>query len=125
VEFEVDYQYEEYRRIVMAWIRAEGRSPGPVWRVLIGLMSRAVFAYKRRKVGTCRFRIDAAGIVRHCRVGELRVPWSEVKSLRRFSDFYIVDLQRGAMPLPGRVLDAAQREALEAFAAEKLREVPP
>lgn len=120
VEFEVAYRSDEYRDIVFAVIRDEGKHPGPVWRWLIGAMARMVFAYKTRKVGTCRFRIDERGITRECKLGPMSIAWGEVKSVRRFTGFYIVDLMRGGLPLPMRCLDAAGRATLESLAGARL-----
>jgi hypothetical protein len=83
-----------------------------LWVVLVGT---PVFYMKKRRMPVCAFHIDAAGIARTTRDGELVRRWDEVKAVRRYRQGYLVIMADGAMPIPLRCLTAAQQERLRAF----------
>jgi hypothetical protein len=83
-----------------------------LWVVLVGT---PMFYMKKRRMPVCAFHIDAAGIARATRDGELVRRWDEVKAVRRYRRGYLVIMADGAMPIPLRCLTAAQQERLRAF----------
>lgn len=74
-----------------------------------------IFWYKIRKVGRCTFVIDEDGVERTSKLGVGRTPWSDVVTVHRLSQAYLVEKSKGALPLPYRCLDAGQTLALENF----------
>ena len=125
VRFEVRYGLGEYLAVVQERARLEleqrelARNGRPLTtlprfaRVLIGCVATPLFAWKKWRMPLCRFVIDDAGIVRRTRHGVLRASWTEVVAVRRFGTATLVEFARGALPLPHRCLDAAQRAALD------------
>ena len=69
----------------------------------------AVFLFKKHKVGRCRFVIDTSGISRTCKAGEITIPWAEVQAIHTLSQAYMVELDKGAMPLPFRCFESQCR----------------
>ena len=86
-------------------------------RLAIALVGTLAFAYKTRKVGPCIFRIDVESIRRDSRLGELVVPWADIRRVHRFSGAYLFLKEVGAMPLPYRCLTPPQRAELETLLA--------
>ena len=87
-------------------------------RLAIVAIGTAAFAYKKRRVGACEFTFDRSGLVRHCRMGALEVPWRHVARVFRLSGAYLFAKADGAMPVPYRCLSARQRAELEALLRE-------
>jgi hypothetical protein len=91
--------------------------PSGKWldRIAIVLLGTPAFLYKRSSVGTCVFRIDAERVERRSKAGTLAKPWSSVTVVHCLSEAYLVEFERGAMPLPYRCFSPEQRAAFEAF----------
>ncbi len=87
----------------------------------VALLATPVFYMKKRRMPLCVFEIDAAGIVRPTRSGQLVRRWDEVEAVRRCRQGYLVIVESGAMPIPLRCLTATQQERFRAFALERGR----
>ena len=120
IEFDVTYDAAEYRGIALDYVRSEGHRPGWFGRAFLYACATLSFACKSRRVGSCSFRVDEAGLRRRSRVGEMTIGWDRVKRVRRLSSCYLVELRKGGLPIPYRCLDAAARAAFERFAASVL-----
>ena len=95
---------------------ATGWWNSPRWELLLTwLIVPPVFIYKTIRVGPCRFLFDAAGLVRHSRMGEMRLRWSEVAAVHRLRDGYLIELDEGAMPIAYRCFPPGGRAAFEAI----------
>lgn len=86
-------------------------------------VAAVLFLYKSARVGQCHFRIDVESIRRRSRGGEGAVAWSQVKAVHMYSRGYLIELQRGAMPVPFRVLSAGQHEMFRSLAGERMGEM--
>lgn len=137
ISFEVYYGAEEYvstlleyalvrrRRNMRKKLNAEPEAVRLPWdqRLTLRVLGPVVLRYKMRKHGTCRFRIDETQIERTSKQGTLRIPWHEVVAIHRFSKAYLVEKDRGAVPLPYRCLDAGQATALDEIMRSKGAEI--
>ncbi|QJD99233.1 YcxB family protein [Massilia forsythiae] len=85
----------------------------PFWVVVL---CTPLFAFKRRRMPVCDFRIDGETIERSTRRGVFKRSWSEVRAVRRYPCCYLLVFARGAMPIPLRCLDAGQQERFRAYA---------
>jgi len=126
LEFSVRYRLGEYLRIVRAHMLAKGvlnnlsglrRAVSKAVFVVIGTV---LFLFKSYRVGTCHFTIDAEAVSRRSKTGLLRLPWSEVVAVYQYEVGYLIFKDRGAMPIPFRVLSPNQREGLAALVAPHL-----
>ena len=116
VQFEVTYEFDEYRQFAIE--HGSGRSGKPfgrVGRMLISLVALPVFLFKASKVGRCSFNIGAAEIVRTSNVGELRIFWTDVIAVHRYTPGLLIEKRQGAVPIPYRCLTPPQRASLEAL----------
>jgi hypothetical protein len=129
LRFDVRYRLGEYLAVVREWARLElerhelarsGRALPtlpPVSRALVTLIATPMFAWKKSRMPRCRFAIDDAGIVRRTRREALRASWSEVAAVRRCDTAMLIEFAWGALPLPHRCLDEAQRAAFDRLVA--------
>ena len=126
IEFSVKYRLSEYLRIVQAHVLATaipkdmGRFQRALHLGLLSVVATPVFFYKSWRVGVCSFKIDSAGITRHSKGGTLTVAWSEVVAIHRYDPGYLVAKDKGAMPIPFRVLSPEQLSGLSAWFAPHL-----
>lgn len=129
IRFEVSYQLGEYKSIVSEYIlsrrnkkirqkssstKVASKLPWSI-RLAFVVFVPLIFWYKIRKVGQCAFVIDEDGVERTSKLGVGRTPWSDVVTVHRLSQAYLVEKSKGALPLPYRCLDAGQTLALENF----------
>jgi hypothetical protein len=121
VEFQVTYNAAEYRSFAADKVAQEGHRPGFFGRLFLFAVASLAFAYKSRKVGSCSFRFDANGVRRRSKVGEMTIPWERIVAVTRFSQCYLMELERGGLPVPYRCLDAGQREAFERLVRENTK----
>ena len=115
IRFTVSYRLGEYREVVrdhMSQTVPHVRS-SRLARVFTAVFIPLVFALKKRKVGDCEFVIDDAGVRRRAKDGDVLVEWQSVTAIHRYSSSYLIEKNKGAMPIPYRCLDAAQRDRLE------------
>ena len=114
VQFEVTYEFGEYCQFAIEHGSGRGGRPfGPVGRMLISAVALPAFLFKASKVGRCSFNIGAAGIVRTSNVGELRISWTEVIAVHRYTPGLLIEKREGAVPIPYRCLTPRQRALLE------------
>lgn len=92
-------------------------------RAFINTAGTVAFFVKSRRIGTCSFDIDAHAISRTSRRGVLQVPWVEISQVYKLSAAYLVEKSDGAMPIPFRVFNEAQKAEFEAFVHDKLLSV--
>ena len=134
----VVYRWREYLAVLhefmpvqmRAWERSRGRNPGRglSWRsrlalaVLVPLVGTPAFFLKKRRLPVCHFTIDARGIERAARGGRLYTPWDEVVAVHRLQNAWLVAMRDGAMPLPHRCFDAAQRARFEHLVGPRFRD---
>src|SRR5438094_547387 len=83
----------------------------------VALLLTPVFYVKKRRMPVCEFCIDASGIERTTRQGQVRRRWDEVRAVRRYRRGYLVMFENSGMPIPFRCLTAAQQEGLRALFA--------
>jgi len=122
VEFDVDYRLGEYQAFVLEHYRYKtGKTPGPIARFLVSLFAAPFFFLKKRKLGRCGFTVDTQGIRRRSNHGELSVAWPEVVAVHRYAPGLLVEMDRGAIPIPFRCLSTEQRESCEALLPLRLR----
>jgi hypothetical protein len=121
VEFEVTYNAAEYRSFARDKVAQDGYRPGFFGGLFLFAVASVAFAYKSRKVGSCSFRFDASGLRRRSRVGDMTIPWERIVAVTRFSQCYLVELERGALPVPYRCLDAERRETFERLVRENTK----
>lgn len=124
IEFEVGYRLSEYKAFVRGTIEKRmpelsaqtGRSASSLMhRSTMALLMGAlplVFLYKRLRIGSCHFYIDATQIRRTSKLGEVVVPWSTVQSVFECSPGLLMIAKNGALPVPSRVLTAEQDRQL-------------
>jgi hypothetical protein len=86
-------------------------------RLLLPLVGVPAFLLKKRRMPVCHFAVDAAGIAREAADGRLFVAWRDVVAVHRLRAAWLVDKGDGALPIPRRCLDAAQRSAFELLVA--------
>jgi len=94
--------------------------PGEVrlpWRQrpMLFLAGLAMYFYKTRKVGTCTFTVGEDGLERKSRLGTLSVDWKDVRCVYKLRRAYLVALEKGATPIPYRVLSGEQRNEFESL----------
>lgn len=118
VEFDVSYRLPEYREFVFEHLRHQGKQPGHLGRRFISILASVAFLAKRAKMPLCSFVIDQTGIRRRTAAGELSIPWSRVTEVHHFSPGYLIEKERGAVPIPYRCLSENQRSAIEALVTE-------
>lgn len=87
----------------------------PMGRLWLGVLVAPIFYAKKRRMPVCDFRIDADGIERTTAQGVLARRWDQVRAVRRYRIGYLVEFERGAVPIPFRCLTAAQQERLRAL----------
>jgi hypothetical protein len=65
--------------------------------------------------------VDTATIERHNALGVMSVAWGDVVAVHRFRDAYLLNYQRGGMPIPYRCLTGDTRRRFEALVALRER----
>ena len=126
LEFSVNYSLSEYLSIVQdhfpsALAAYDSRRGKPLKRmpwlakVLLFLVGSIVFYFKKRRMSVCHFTIDGERIQRVTQDGILEIPWTDVVAVHRYTQGYMVQKLKGAVPLPYRCLTETQRMLLEAF----------
>jgi hypothetical protein len=132
IRFSVAYGLGEYLSIVRDHLAFLSRRDRPGlrrrrWRRLAGaacvaLFATPIFYMKKRRMPVCEFRIDADGIERTTRQGQIVRRWDEVRSVRRYRRGYLVMFEKSGMPIPLRCLTAAQQERLRGLVLSRVRE---
>lgn len=84
-------------------------------RLWLGLFATPMFYFKKRRMPVCDFRIDATGIERTTALGVMVRRWDQVRAVRRYRVGYLVEFDKGAVPIPLRCLTMAQQERLRAL----------
>ena len=122
IEFSVVYNFREYRRFALDHLDSmsgtavlNGRKVTPLIRFFVGIGVAVPFIRKKRRMPMCEFRIDNGEIRRTTADGVLRTTWEDVVAIRRYSAGYLIEKQKGAMPIPYRCLNELQRTTLETF----------
>lgn len=116
VRFDVSYQFAEYRIFVLDHLhQLKGRRAGVFGRLLVTLIAAPMFYLKKARMPLCSFTVDASGISRRTRGGELRLPWREVTAVHRYAPGYLIEKSGGAVPIPYRCLTETQRSSVDAF----------
>ena len=132
IRVEVDYHFAEYRTIVGEFMpRALKNRRPPVdgsrpwnkpWaeKLVLAVILRPVFWFKKRRVGRCAFEFTDAGLSRTSKDGKLTRTWKQVAVVHRLSAAYLIELEEGgAMPLPYRVFGPAERAAFDAILSQQ------
>ena len=89
--------------------------PSSKWfeRICIYLIAPPIFLYKVFRVGQCTFSVDTERIERTSKTGPMSIPWKDVAFVQRLTEGYLVELERGGMPLPYRCFPGGARGAFE------------
>lgn len=140
ITLRVVYGLREYLAILreylpeemVSWEQARGKAADgrPSWQVratvamLVPLVGPPVFWRKKRLMPVCRFSIDAHGIERRAGGGRLAFAWDEVRAVHRLRDAYLINKERGGVPLPYRCFDDAQRAAFERLLQSRFPQDP-
>ena len=130
-EFSVRYRLGEYLRFTMEHGFATEQDlyclTGAKRHFVRGCMKAlytAAFLYKSLRVGKCHFRIGPEGIRRRSKGGEGTLAWENVKAIHRYSPVNLIEMQRGALPIPFRVLSSDQMRAFQIFSGAAADPVP-
>lgn len=126
LEFSVSYRLAEYLSfardhaplVTQRVLAAKGKlvqTPSRLQGVALTLICSVAFFFKKRRMPIYRFVITEDGIHRSAASRNLFVPWTEVLEVHRYSQGYLIEMHRGAMPLPFRCLGAQQVSALDAL----------
>ena len=116
VQFDVAYHLREYREFVLEHAcHVKGKPLGFIGQTALSLFAIPVFLLKASKVGPCSFILDVAGIVRTSKHGKMRMPWTEVTAIHRYTPGLLIEKRGGAVPIPYRCLTSSQREAVESL----------
>lgn len=126
IEFSVSYSLSEYLSMVQehypsALAEYYSRRGKPTKRMsrlaklLVVLVASVAFYFKKRRMHVCHFTVDGERIQRVTQDGVLNILWTDVVAVRRYTQGYMVQKFRGAIPLPYRCLTGDQRKLLEVF----------
>jgi len=126
LEFSVNYTLSEYLSIVQdhapsalaAYYSQRGKPLRRVPRLLNFLLIPAasvVFYFKKRRMPICHFTINGERIKRVTQDGVLEIPWTDVVAAHSYTQGYMVQKLKGAVPLPYRCLTKSQKVLFEAF----------
>ena len=128
IVFVVRYERREYLALLAEYAPAAAarkRNPahagtrptslGPGGRLLLTVVGSLVFWWKRLRIGDCHFSVDARGIRRRSRSQEVCIAWTEVLAVRKLRHAWMIELDRGALPIPIRCIPAGQEAALAAL----------
>jgi len=126
VKFSVSYSLGEYLSIVqdhipsvLAAYEAERGKPLTRRPKLLKFfwipVASVGFLLKKRRMPVCHFTIDRERIQRVTRDGTLDIPWTDVIAVHPYTQGYLVEKSKGAVPLPYRCLTTEQADALEVF----------
>jgi hypothetical protein len=63
-----------------------------------------VFYFKKRRMPECHFTINGEQIKRVTQDGVLEIPWTDVVAVHSYTQGYMVQKLKGAVPLPYRCL---------------------
>src|SRR5258708_6839006 len=115
VQFEVSYQFGEYRQFAIEHGGHRAGKPfGVLGRAFLTVVAFPVFLVKASKVGRCTFNIDVAGIVRSSNGRDLTIPWGKVTAVHRCTPGLLIEKSGGALAISDRCFTAPQREPLGA-----------
>lgn len=96
-----------------------GAAEGFVAHWLTNRFLSLMLFYKRLRLGTCRFIVSEDGMTRSSKMGTKSVSWPEVQRVSECSVAYLIELEKGAMPIPFRCMNVEQRESFDALVARK------
>ena len=114
-------RFSEYRVFALENIeRIRHSRPSLAGKMVIYLSAAAIYWVKSLKVRHSEIAIGSDGIRRRSSGGERIFPWSEVKAVHKMTPGYLIELQRGAIPVPYRCIshDAGIRGVLAEWAGE-------
>jgi len=127
VRFEVTYRLREYLDIVRAHTFANvipvdvSRAQRIFYRAMLTAVGTLLFVYKSNRVGTCSFTLDAVGVTRRSKCGEVSLPWADVTVVHQYGPGYLIAKKTGAMPIPFSALSEGQKASVAALVAPYLR----
>lgn len=132
MKIHVDYQLSEYLDTlyeaipIIAVQRKSGELPsikpkcGLYTKFLIKTIGRISFYFKKKQVGDCTFSISECSISRKSKDGVSEFEFSEIDYILALSNTYLVNVGEGAMPIPYRCFDQAQKKSFEEMYKEKI-----
>jgi hypothetical protein len=132
ISFSVDYSLAEYlsftrdfgHQLILGDSGSAGkrtigqRASTLLFNGAVAVLAPPIFLFKKHAVGACEFEISCAGIVRRSKAGEFSAPWSEVKAIHQLSKAYLVQIDKGAIPLPYRCFSNSERGEFEGMAGQ-------
>ena len=131
LEIAVSYRLGEYKQVLRELVASEfspkvdETGPFRFWNgpragnLVFALLVPLIFFWKKARVGDCVFSFSTVGMSRTAKGKTATRTWAQVKHVRRFSEAYLIELEEsGAMPLPFRAFNAAQRTRFETLLQE-------
>ena len=89
-------------------------------KVAVHILGSFIFIYKVTRVGTCNFEINKSGLLRKSKMGEKTISWENVVKIQLLTEAYLLELEKGAIPLPYRCFKKDERILFEELVANKL-----
>jgi hypothetical protein len=138
VRVSVSYQLGEYMSVVREFapqsaansVRQSKKLPSrllhhpAVVAIFMWLFVPPIFFTKVLRVGRCDFEFTELGMSRTSKGTKASRTWQEVVAVHKLSRAYLIELEKGAMPVPYRVFASHEQQGFEALLPpNKLREV--
>lgn len=132
MEISVDYQRSEYLEVlydaypIIAIYRKSGKLPtnqpicGFFTKILLTSIGSISFFFKKRAVGNCRFVFRENSISRKSKSGDVSFEFSKVNYILVLSKSFLIDIGKGAMPVPYRCFNEGQKYSFEKMYKEKI-----
>jgi hypothetical protein len=112
IRLTISYTLAEYLSFVQDHLQ-----PGTLSRALIVAAATLSFLLKKSTMPICDFVITDEHI-RRTNVGELIVPWAEVRAVHRYSQGFLVEKAKGGLPLPYRCFSTSERADFDRLVAK-------
>lgn len=133
ISIQVSYRLGEYMSCVQEFVpaspankvqHANGRggllAHPTVVKVSLWILVPPIFLTKVLRVGRCEFDFTNAGFSRTSRGHTAFWSWQEVVAVHTLSRVYLIELEKGAMPVPFRVFAPSDQERFEALIPHSL-----
>ncbi|PKF77245.1 hypothetical protein CW749_22915 [Vibrio sp. vnigr-6D03] len=122
IKLEVSYKRKEY--VVLLKDFGDYKHPEAFEklysRVLLWIGSNVTFFVKNLRIGACQFEISECSITRISKRGTLVKSWTDVNSVLEFGDIYLIESNKGSMPIPKRVLTSENDLIFKQYIGDRL-----
>ena len=128
----VNYQRTEYLSIlydavpVISIHRKSGTLPlerpscGFFTKVLLNIFGSVAFFFKKRQVGSCELNFKDTTISRKSKSSDVTFELSKINYILELSTSFLIDVGKGAMPVPYRCFNKEQKHAFKTMYKEKI-----